>query len=99
VVYVTGLGVTTPGVSTHSLPAPGGNATVLGNVLPGIGNGGSAPLISARLSEDIPGVYVVAFQVPPTAPTGNDVPFSIGVIPPGASSALFSGLSKLPVHQ
>jgi uncharacterized protein (TIGR03437 family) len=104
VAYVTGLGPTTPGVGTNSLPAPSNSETtapdakVLGQVIPGM-SGGSAPLIYARLSEDLPGVYVVAFQIPTSIPTGNDVTFSIGVIPPGGSTAIFSATSKVPVHQ
>jgi uncharacterized protein (TIGR03437 family) len=96
--YVTGLGPTTPGVSTHSVPAPGGTAMVQGTVVPGMAGGG-ALLISAQLSEDLPGIYVVTFQIPTGVPTGNDTTFSIGVIPPGSSTVYYSAISKVPVHQ
>jgi hypothetical protein len=62
-------------------------------------SGGGAQLISARLSETVPGLYVVAFQIPSNAPTGNDVTFSIGLVPSGSSTAFYSALSKIPVHQ
>jgi hypothetical protein len=60
-------------------------------------SGEGAELVYARLSEDLPGIYVVAFQIPSDAATGNDTPFSIGVIPPGSCTAVYSGLSKIPV--
>ncbi|MBZ5623570.1 MAG: hypothetical protein LAQ69_33330 [Acidobacteriia bacterium] len=97
IAYATGLGLTAPSVGTGSVPAPGGTATVQGTVVPGIGTGG-AQLVSAQLSPDLPGIYAVAFQIPSDSPTGNDVPFSIGVVPPGSSTALYSALSKIPVQ-
>ena len=98
VAYVTGLGPTTPGVTTHSVPAPGGTAMVQGTVIPGMAGGG-AQLVYAQLSEDLPGIYVVAFQIPSGVPTGNDTTFSIGIVPPGSSTAYYSAISKIPVHQ
>jgi len=106
VAYVTGLGPTTPGVSTHSVPAPRVTATpapnadaiVQGSVVPGMAGVGAA-LVSARLSETLPGVYVVAFQIPTGVPTGNDITFSVGVVPPGSSTTIYSATTKVPVHQ
>ena len=98
VAYATGLGPTTPSVSTRSVPAPTGSAMVQGTVIPGI-NGGGAQLVYAKLSQDLPGTYVVAFQIPSDAPTSNDVNFSIGVTPPGSSTTYYSALSKVPVRQ
>ncbi|HTS25362.1 MAG TPA: hypothetical protein VMH81_05790 [Bryobacteraceae bacterium] len=104
IAFVTGLGPTTPQVSTQSLPAPSSieatapDAKVLGQVVPGM-SGNGASLVYARLSEDLPGVYVVAFQVPSSVPTGNDIPFSVSVIPPGSTAPISSGASKVPVHQ
>ena len=96
IVYVTGLGATSPPVGTQSLPIPGTVATVQGTVLPGIGVGGGAPLVYARLSQDLPGVYAVAVQIPSDTTIGNNIGFSIGIQVSGTS--VFSGLSKIPVQ-
>jgi uncharacterized protein (TIGR03437 family) len=98
VAYVTGLGATSTTVGTTAVPVPGGApATVLGDVIPGM-NGGGLPLVSAQLSEDLPGIYVVAFQIPATEATGNNVPFSIGIIPVGGSTVFYSALTFVPVQ-
>ncbi len=97
VAYVTGLGPTSPTVGTSSVPPPGSSATVQGTVIAGM-NGGGVPVVSARLSEDLPGVYVVAFQIPADMTTGNDVTFSVGVVPPGGSAAINSNAVKIPVQ-
>jgi uncharacterized protein (TIGR03437 family) len=97
VAYVTGLGPTSTTVGTTAVPVPGGApATVLGTVVPGM-NGAGLPLVYAQLSEDLPGIYVVAFQIPATEATGNNVSFSIGVIPVGASTAFYSAPTTVPV--
>ncbi len=109
IVYVTGLGPTTPAVATPAasggvaVPPPSTNAgqinplTVQGTVIVGMAGLG-LPLNYARLSDDIPGVYVVSFQIPSDMTTGSNVNFSVGVIPPGASTAIYSGVSKVPVQ-
>jgi len=97
VAYVTGLGVTSPSVATGSVPVPGTVATVLGTVIPGMAGGGPQ-LVSAQLSEDLPGVYVVAFQVPTNISPGNNVTFSIGIIPVGGSTAFYSATTKVNVQ-
>jgi len=97
VAYVTGLGPTSPSVATTALPVPLGTpATVLGTVIPGM-NGGGVPLLYAQLSEDLPGIYLVAFQVPTTLPQGNDT-LSIGIIPQGSTTAYYSALATVPVQ-
>lgn len=98
IAYVTGLGATTPSVATTALPVPGGTPSmVLGTVVPGM-NGGGLQLVSAQLSEDLPGIYLVSFQIPANEATGNNVPFSIGVIPVGGSTAFYSALTTVPVQ-
>jgi len=97
VAYVTGLGATSPSMGTSSVPVPGGPpAMVLGTVIPGM-SGGGLPLVYAQLSEDLPGVYVVAFQIPSTEAQGNEV-FSIGIIPAGGSTAYYSAPAIVPVQ-
>ncbi len=98
VAYVTGLGVTSPAIGTTALPGPGGTpASVLGTVIAGL-NGGGVPLVSAQLSEDLAGVYVVAFQIPTDEAQGNNIPFSIGIIPVGGSTAYYSAPTTIPVQ-
>ena len=48
-------------------------------------------------SEDLPGVFVVAFQIPANAPVGNDITFSVSVTPAGSSTSISSAASKVPV--
>ena len=97
VAYVTGLGTTSPVVGTSSVPAPSSSATVAGTVIAGM-SGQGVPVSYARLSEDLPGIYVVAFQIPSDMATGDNVTFSVGVIPVGGSSAVNSNAVKVPVQ-
>jgi len=101
IAYVTGLGPTTPAVATNSLPVPGSNATVQGTVTVGIAFNGSASgesPISASLTQDIVGVYLVAFQVPSGVPSGTNVGFDISVLPQGSSTVYYSTLGTFPVQ-
>jgi uncharacterized protein (TIGR03437 family) len=101
IAYVTGLGPTTPAVATNSLPVPGANDTVQGTVIVGIAANGSASgesPISASLTQDIVGVYLVAFQVPSSVPSGTNVGFSISVLPQGGSTIYNSTLGAFPVQ-
>lgn len=98
VAYVTGLGATSPSVATTALPVPLGTpSAVMGTVIPGM-NGAGLPLVYAQLSEDLPGVYIVAFQIPESETQGNNIPFSIGIIPVGSSTAYYSAPTTVPVE-
>jgi uncharacterized protein (TIGR03437 family) len=97
VVYVTGLGATTPTVNTTELPVPGGAPSIVtGTVIPGM-SGGGLPLVSAQLSDDLPGVYLVSFQIPSNEAQGNNT-FSIGIIPAGGSTPYYSAPVTVPVQ-
>ena len=104
VAMVTGLGPVSPAVGTGALPAPGSsdttapNAPVQYTVVVGMGNGEGVPLTYARLSEDLPGVYLVAFQIPSDLTPGSNVNFSVGVVPTGATTATYANPSKFPVQ-
>jgi uncharacterized protein (TIGR03437 family) len=101
IAYVTGLGPTTPAVATNSLPIPGSTASVQGTVTVGIAFNGSASgesAISASLTQDIVGVYLVAFQVPSSVPSGTNVGFDISVVPQGSSTPYYSMLGSFPVQ-
>jgi uncharacterized protein (TIGR03437 family) len=96
-VFVTGLGATTPPVSTGALPVPGSDSLVLGQVIVGVNNGGTR-VVTVRLSPNLIGVFEVAFQVASDAATGNDVVLSVAVNAPGESVTRFSNGSKLPIQ-
>ena len=96
-VFVTGMGPTTPSVSTGALPVPGSDSLVSGAVIVGINNAGTR-VVTARLSPNLIGVYEVAFQVPTDAPTGNDVVLSVAVNAPGDNQTRFSNGSRLPIQ-
>jgi uncharacterized protein (TIGR03437 family) len=101
IAYVTGLGPTTPAVATNSLPVPGSNATVQGTVIVGIavnGSGSGVNVISASLTQDIVGVYLVEFQVPSSVPSGTNIGFSVGVLPQASSTIYNSTLGTFPVQ-
>jgi uncharacterized protein (TIGR03437 family) len=96
IAYVTGLGPTSPSVGTNALPIFGVAASVTGKVVVGIQNAG-VPITFAQLSEDLIGVYLVAFQIPSNAPQGNEV-FSIGLAPVGSSQVYYSNPAAIYIQ-
>ena len=98
-VFVTGLGPAAPAVVTGSLPVPGADALVLGQVIVGINNAGTY-VVTSRVSPSLIGVYEVAFQVPSGtgAATGNDVVLNVVVNVPGDTGSRYSNGSKLPIQ-
>jgi uncharacterized protein (TIGR03437 family) len=95
--FVTGLGPASPAVPTNAVPPPGINSIPQYQVVVGL-SGGGVPLVSAILSSDRIGVWVVTFQIPAGANTGNSVPFSVSVIPTGASTPISSGTTSIPIQ-
>jgi uncharacterized protein (TIGR03437 family) len=95
--FVTGLGPAIPAVATGALPPPGIAATPQYQVVVGMAGGG-VPLIGAQLSADRVGVWMVTFQIPASVNAGNSVPFSVSVIPTGASAPISSGTTSIPVQ-
>ena len=96
-IFATGLGPTSPVVGTASVPPASTPATVQGTVVVGMAGGG-VPLISAKLAEDLPGVFLVTFTIPSDIQTGNNVSLSIAVIPQGSSTPIYSAGSRVPVQ-
>jgi uncharacterized protein (TIGR03437 family) len=100
--YATGLGVTTPSVGTDDTAIPGTDAIVQGALIMGVtnnaGQGEGVRVTNARVAPDLIGVFEIPFQVPSDAATGNDVSFSIGVIPVGASTPIYSATAKMPIQ-
>jgi len=70
--YAIGLGQTSPAASTNSVGQP--DQRVLANIAVGIDNAG-VDVISAKLAENLIGVYEIIFVVPQSATIGNDRPF------------------------
>jgi uncharacterized protein (TIGR03437 family) len=98
VAFLTGLGPTTQAnIGTNSVPAPGTTASVQGQVIVGINNSG-VQVVSSQLSPDLIGVYEVTFLVPPDAPQGNNIVFSVAVNPPNSSTTQFSNGSLIPIQ-
>ena len=101
-VYATGLGVTSPSVGTDATAIPGVDAVVQGNLIMGVtntaGQGEGVRVSTARVAPDLIGVMEIPFEVPMDAATGNNVSFSIGVIPVGSSTPIYSVTAKLPIQ-
>jgi uncharacterized protein (TIGR03437 family) len=100
--FATGLGVTSPTVGTNETAIPGTNAIVQGTLIMGVTNNASqgegVRVSTAEVAPDLIGVFEIPFQVPADAATGNNVSFSIGVIPVGASAPIYSATAKLPIQ-
>jgi uncharacterized protein (TIGR03437 family) len=106
--YLTGLGVTNPQVGTDSIEDPnsyisGVESLVAGTVQVGF-PGSSVPVqvLGAHAAPGLIGVYEVEVLIPTNAPTGNNVPISIGIVPFGASSSTpgtFGPNSVVPIQQ
>ena len=102
-VYVTGLGPTVPSVGTGQVDNPGADligadAQATGTVIVGMSGSGGVTVTSARLGANMIGVFEVAFLVPNDAPQGNDIGISVSVIPVGATAAINSLASKIPIQ-
>jgi uncharacterized protein (TIGR03437 family) len=93
---VTGIGPSIPVVGTNSVAAPGSITAPQGTVVVGMAGRG-VPLISAQMSPDQVGVWLVQFTVPADIGTGNQS-FSISVVPTGSSTPISSGSGLIPVQ-
>ena len=91
-----------PSVGTNATAIPGTDAIVQGALIMGItntaGQGEGVRVSDARVAPDLIGVFEIPFLVPSDAATGNNVSFSIGVIPVGASTPIYSATAKIPVQ-
>ncbi|MGA9625127.1 MAG: hypothetical protein WBL65_08355 [Bryobacteraceae bacterium] len=100
--YATGLGVTAPTVGTNATAIPGADAIVQGILIMGvtntIGQAEGVRVSTARVAPDLIGVFEIPFQVPSDAATGNNVSFSIGVIPVGSGTPIYSATAKIPIQ-
>lgn len=98
IAYVTGLGPTNPAVATNALPAFGVAAGATGTVIVGVNNAG-VPVTFAQLSQDLIGVYLVAFTVPaPPSGSNGNVVFSIGLIPSGSTTPYYSNAAAIYIQ-
>jgi uncharacterized protein (TIGR03437 family) len=100
--FATGLGVTSPTVGTNATAVPGSDAIVQGTVIVGItntaGQGEGVHVSGAQVAPDLIGVFMVSFQVPSDAATGNNVAFSIGVYPVGGAAPIYSATTTIPIQ-
>ncbi len=97
VAFATGLGPSDQSIATNALPVPGSSASPTSQIIVGMAGAG-VPFISANLSPDLIGVWEVTFQVPGSAPSGNNVTFSISVVPAGSTTPISSGTTSIPVQ-
>lgn len=101
-IYATGLGATTPSISTGGVPPLGSDPVAQGQVIVGYGNssggGGGVTAISAVALEGTTGVFEIQFQIPADAATGNNVALSMGVVPAGSNTLYGSNTTKLPIQ-
>ena len=91
-IYVTGLGPTSPAITTGSLGVPGIDSLVSGEVIVGLQNSG-VRVVSARAANNLIGLYEVSFQVPADAPAGNDLVLSVALNPAERSARRPEGVS------
>jgi uncharacterized protein (TIGR03437 family) len=93
---VTGLGGSIPVVGTNSVAAPGSITSPQGTIVVGMAGRG-VPLISAQVSPDQVGVWLVQFTVPADIAAGNQT-FSVSVVPSGSSTPISSGSAVIPIQ-
>jgi len=93
---LTGLGGSIPVVGSNSVAAPGSITSPQGTVIVGMAGRG-VPLLSAQVSPDQVGVWLVQFTVPSDIATGNQN-FSVSVVPTGGGSPISSGSGLIPVQ-
>jgi uncharacterized protein (TIGR03437 family) len=83
IVVVTGLGLTTPAITTNSSGILGQSQTVNLPVIVGVGNQG-VPVEKAEYLPGYVGVYIVTFTIPQNfAPLGNDLPLTVAAVVSG----------------
>jgi len=97
VAFLTGLGPASTPVGTNSVASPGAVVSPKGTVVVGMAGRG-IPLISAQLSDELLGVWMVTFTVPADVNTGNNLTFSVSVVPAGSGSPISSGTTTIPVQ-
>jgi uncharacterized protein (TIGR03437 family) len=92
-IYVTGLGQTTPFTATGNAGVPG--QSVAGTLVIGVNNGGVP--FTATYAPGMVGVYVIAIQIPSDTQTGLAQP--IGVIAyDAAGNTYFAQGSYIPIQ-
>jgi hypothetical protein len=88
-------------VGTNATAIPWTDAIVQGALIMGVtntaGQGEGVRVFNARVAPDLIGVFEIPFLMPMDAATGNNVSFSIGVIPVGGSAPIYSETAKLPI--
>lgn len=97
-VYVTGLGKVTPNGDPAGTPlatgvaAPASGSPLYETILkPTVTVGGvSTPVLFSGMTPGFPGTYQINFQIPPKAPTGDDVAVVIAIAGQGNDSATIS---------
>lgn len=92
-VILTGLGLTTPALTTNSPGLPGQTQATNLPTIVGINNGG-VPSQSAKYLPGSIGVYYIEFTIPAGTPPGVDLPMAVAVVVNG--QAVFGNPVLLP---
>jgi uncharacterized protein (TIGR03437 family) len=82
-IVVTGMGQTSPALTTNSPGLPGQTQTVNLQTVVGVGNAGM-PNQPAKYLSGSTGVYYVEFTIPKGTPTGTDLPLTVCVVSGGS---------------
>jgi uncharacterized protein (TIGR03437 family) len=93
-VFLTGLGQTTPPTGTNRAGVPG--QAVVANLVVGFNNAG-VRMVSAEYMVGVVGVYIVAFEVPASAPSGNR-PLVVASITADGTGLVFGNGSTLAIR-
>jgi uncharacterized protein (TIGR03437 family) len=94
--YATGLGPTSPGLSTNSIPVPGTDSNATANIIVGVNNGGSR-VVSVKAAPGLIGLYEITFEIPSDAPAA-EVNFSVAVSQGSGSPTVYSKGSRIIVQ-
>ncbi|MBZ5609678.1 MAG: Ig-like domain-containing protein [Acidobacteriia bacterium] len=94
IIFLTGLGQTTPAIGTNDSGVP--NQNVAAQVVVGLNNAG-VPLVSAQSVVGLVGVYAVALQVPSNTTPGSQQPVGF-IIYDSAGNAYYGQATFLPIQ-
>ena len=80
-IYVTGIGPTSPALTTGAVPIPGVDSMSTAYYLARqLGSGGVEVTSASRISPALLGVYEFDIHIPNDAPQGNNIFFEMGVL-------------------
>jgi uncharacterized protein (TIGR03437 family) len=94
--YAVGLGALVPAMGTNQPGSSASDGATLYPVIVGV-SGAGARTVYARYAANLIGVYEVAFELPLSVPSGNNISFVIAS-QVSTTDAVFSNSSSIPVR-